>query len=164
MAEDLNEIKVARYIIIYKFLLGFFETILGLGMIVFGKTIYDLYINFRNNELFEDPHDFLALWLEKIVPYLLIHRGWVVLILLLLGITKMAGAIGLWYHKHWGLDILIVVTIGLLPFEIYALIAHPSLTKTAFFIINLFIALYLVNFKPKHYFTNLKNRIRQKNN
>ena len=159
MAEDLNEIKVARYIIVYKFLLGLFETILGLGMIIFGKSIYDMYVNFRNNELLEDPHDFLATLVEKIVPYLLIHRGWVVFILLLLGLTKMVGSVGLWYRKHWGLDLLIIVTIGLLPFEIYALLIHPSLTKTAYFIINLFIALYLVKFNPKGYFTHLKKRI-----
>ncbi len=162
MNEDLNEIKVARYIIIYKFLLGFFETILGFGMIVFGTRIYNLYINFRNSELLEDPHDFLATLIEKIVPYLLIHRGWVVFILLLLGLTKMIGSIGLWQRKHWGLDLLIIVTIGLLPFEVYALVANPSFSKTAYFIINLFIALYLVNFNPKGYFTNLRNRIKIK--
>ena len=157
--EDKEEVRVARYIIVYKFLLGLLETLLGLGMIIFGRTIFELYTNFRNNELFEEPHDFLAMVVEKIMPYILAHRGWVVLILLLLGITKMAGAVGLWYRKHWGLDILIVVTIALLPFEVYALLAHPSLTKTAYFIINLFIALYLVRFNPKGYFTTLKNRI-----
>lgn len=157
-----KEYHVSRYIIVYKFILGLFEVILGLGIIIFGKRIFELYINFRNNGLFEDPHDFLAFWAEKIVPYILMHRGYVVLILLLLGITKMAGAYGLWNKKHWGLDILIFVTIALLPFEIYAIIAHPSLTKTAYFIINLFIALYLVNFKPHHYFTKLKNRITNK--
>ena len=157
MAE---EFRVAKYIIVYKFLLGLLETLLGFGMIIFGKGIYELYANFRNSELLEDPHDFLATIIEKIVPYILIHKGWVVLILLLLGITKMIGSAGLWYKKHWGLDILIVVTILLLPFEVYAIITHPSLTKTAYFIINFFIALYLVNFKPKDYFTKLKQRIK----
>lgn len=159
MSEDQSEIRVAKYIIVYKFLLGFFETVLGFGMIIYGKRIYDMYLSFRNNELLEDPHDFLAFWAEKIVPYLLMHRGWVVFILLTLGLTKMVGAVGLWYRKHWGLDILIVVTIALLPFEIYALITHPSFTKTAYFVINLFIALYLVNFNPKGYFINLKKRV-----
>ncbi len=162
MAEDkieVDEITIARYIIVYKFLLGLFETVLGVAMIIYGKTIFDLYVNFRNSELLEDPHDYLAMLVEKIVPYLLMHRGWVVFILLLLGITKMAGAVGLWYRKQWGLDILIVVTIALLPFEIYALVTHPSLTKTVYFIVNLFIALYLVKFNPKGYFTHLKKRI-----
>ena len=154
-----KQYHVSRYIIAYKFILGLFEVILGVGIIIFGKKIYELYVNFRNNELLEDPHDLLAQTTERFVPFLLAHQGYVVFILLLLGITKMAGAVGLWYKKHWGLDILIFVTIALLPFEIFALILHPSLTKTAYFIINLFIALYLVNFKPKDYFTNLKKRI-----
>lgn len=160
--QDLSEIKVARYIIVYKFLLGLFETILGFGILIFGQAIYDMYVNFRDNELLEDPHDFLAIWAEKIVPYLLMHKNYVVLILLLLGITKMVGSIGLWYRKHWGLDILIMVTIALLPFEIYALVTHPSFSKSAYFIINLFIALYLVKFNPKGYFTNLHKRISTK--
>ena len=154
-----KEYHVSRYIIAYKFILGLFEVILGVGIIIYGKKIYELYINFRNSELLEDPHDLLAQVTERLIPYILAHQGYVVFILLLLGITKMAGCVGLWYKKHWGLDILIVVTIALLPFEIYAMVAHPSLTKTAYFIINLFIALYLVNFNPKGYFTHLKKRI-----
>lgn len=155
-----KEYHVSRYIIVYKFILGLFEVILGFGIIIFGKKIYELYLNFRNSELLEDPHDLLAKATEKFIPFLLAHQGYVVFILLLLGITKMVGSVGLWYRKHWGLDVLIVVTIALLPFEIYAILAHPSLTKTAYFIINLFIALYLVNFNPKGYFTNLKERIK----
>ncbi len=152
---------VSRYIIAYKFILGLFEVILGLGIIIYGTKIYQLYINFRNSELLEEPHDLVARTLERVLPYLLAHRGFVVFILLLLGITKVIGCIGLWYRKHWGLDILIIVTIALLPFEISALILYPSLTKISFFIINFFIALYLVNFNPKDYFTNLKQRIKK---
>ncbi len=155
-----KEYHISRYIIAYKFILGLFEVILGLGIIVYGKKIYTLYINFRNSEVLEDPHDLLARTLERIVPYLLAHQGYVIFILLLLGVTKIVGCIGLWQRKHWGLDILIVITIGLLPFEISALVLHPNLTKISFFIINLFIALYLVNFNPKGYFTNLKQRIK----
>ena len=70
----------------------------------------------------------------------------------------MAGTIGLWYRKHWGLDILMVVTILLLPFELFSIAEHPSLTKASFFIINMFIALYLVDFNPKGYFTKFKKR------
>lgn len=155
-----KEYHVSRYIIVYKFILGLFEVILGVGIIIYGKKIYELYLNFRNNELLEDPHDLLAQATEKFIPFLLAHQGYIVFILLLLGLTKMIGSVGLWYKKHWGLDILIVVTVALLPFEIYALIFNPSLTKTAYFIINLFIALYLVNFKPKDYFSGLKKRIK----
>lgn len=150
---------VSRFIIAYKFILGLFETFLGIGTIIFGRKIFEIYLNFRNNELLEDPHDLLVAIAERVVPYLFAHRGYVVLILLLLGITKMVGSVGLWYKKHWGLDVLIVVTIILLPFESYYLVIHPSFLKTAYFLINILIALYLVNFNPKDYFTNLKDRI-----
>lgn len=154
-----KEFHVSRYIIAYKFILGFLETLLGVGTLIFGKIMYDVYLNFKNTEALEEPHDLLVFLTEKIVPYLFAHRGYVVLILLLLGLTKMVGSIGLWYRKHWGLDILIIVTIGLLPFESYYLIIHPSFSKIAYFLINLFIALYLVNFNPKGYFVNFKRRI-----
>lgn len=154
-----NVYHISRLIIVYKFLLGLLEVILGLGIIIYGQRIYLLYTNFRNSEVLEDPHDLLARLLETFVPYLLAHRGYVVLILLLLGVTKMAGSIGLMKRKHWGLDVLIIVTILLLPFETFAIFAHPNLTKVAFFVINMLIALYLVNFNPKGYFTSLKTRI-----
>lgn len=162
MTKENSQLRISKFIILYKFILGLIETILGLGIIIFGKEIYELYINFRNSDLFEDPHDFLAQATEKIIPYLLAHQGYVVLILLLLGITKIAGATGLWFHKHWGLDILIVVTILLLPFELLNLAASPNFSKILFFIINLFIALYLVNFNPHGYFKHLKQRIESK--
>src|SRR3989344_2127092 len=103
-----EEYHVSRYIIVYKFLLGLFETILGLGMLLFGSKISELYINFTNRELLEEPHELLALILQRIVPF--------------------------------------------------SLNVHPSLSKITFFIINMLIALYLVNFNPKGYFTKLKKR------
>jgi uncharacterized membrane protein len=154
-----KEYHVSRYIIAYKFILGLLETILGLGTLFFGSKMYEIYLNFKNSELLEEPHDVLVFLTEKIIPYLFAHKGYVVLILLLLGLTKVAGSAGLWYRKHWGLDILIVVTIALLPFESYYLIIHPSPSKLAYFLINILIALYLVNFNPKGYFTDLKKRI-----
>jgi len=155
-----NTKNISGYIIIYKFILGLIETILGLGIIFFGKRLFETYLNFTQNELFEDPHDLLAVILEKFVPYIFQHHIFIIFILLLLGISKMIGAVGLWYHKHWGLDILIVVTIILLPFEVVNLFRHLSLLNTAYFVINMLIALYLVNFNPKGYFTHLKHRLK----
>ncbi len=152
---------ISRLIIAYKFILGLLETLLGIGTIIFGRRIYEIYVNFKNNELLEDPHDLLVFIAEKIVPYIFAHQGYVVFILLLLGITKIIGSVGLWYRKHWGLDVLIVVTIILLPFETYYLVTQPSVSKIVFFLINFLIALYLVNFNPKGYFTNLKKRIKK---
>ncbi len=152
------EINISKVIIAYKFFLGLFEVLLGLGIVIFGKYILDLYQNFIYSEILDDPSDLLVSILDKIVPYLFAHQGFIVFFLLLIGVTKMVGAAGLFYRKHWGLDILVAVTIILLPFELFNLIAHPSFSKVIYFLVNMFIALYLVNFKPHHYFIHAKKR------
>jgi uncharacterized membrane protein (DUF2068 family) len=152
---------VSRIVIIYKFLLGLLEVLLGVGIFFFGDLLYEVYLNFRNSELLEEPHDFIALITEKLIPYLFAHQGYIVLILIFLGVTKMVGCVGLWYKKQWGLDILMAVTVFLLPFEIYAVIAHPTYSKVTFFLVNLFIAFYLVNFRPGDYFKDVQKRVRK---
>lgn len=157
-----KEFHVSKYIIAYKIILGIFELLLGLGMIFFGNRIFQLYINFRTAELLEDPHDLLVNIIERFVPYIFEHQGLIVFLLFLLAVVKIAGAVGLYYRRHWGLDLLVGLTILLLPFEGYHLLAKFSLLKLSYFIINIFIALYLVNFKPKHYFVGLRHRIGRK--
>ncbi|MCL4366570.1 DUF2127 domain-containing protein [Patescibacteria group bacterium] len=157
-----KELHVSRLIIIYKFSLGLIEIILGLGVIFFGQKVLDLYQNYKYQELFEDPHDLLVNLLDRVVPFAQNHQSSIIIILFLLGFVKIIGSIGLLYHKHWGLDLLIVLTIALLPFEAYHLLSDPNLTKTAYFFINILIALYLVNFRPKEYFVNVHHRIKHR--
>lgn len=156
-----KELHVSRYIIAYKLISGFLEIVLGFALILFGKQVYEIYVNYKIKELLEDPHDLVVSVLQKIVPYILEHQGYIVLILFLLGIVKMAGAIGLLYHKHWGLDLLVGLTVLLLPFEGFNMISDPTLTQFSYFSINLLIAFYLVNFNPKKYFHNLKHRVKK---
>lgn len=158
MKRNNKELHISKYIIVYKFVLGLIELILGTGIIIFGKPILTIYRKYSVRELLEDPHDLLANILEKIIPYLTAHLGYLVVILLVLGVVKIIAAIGLFYKKHWGLDILILLTVILLPFELYNLFLRPSPIKIVYFVINIFIALYLVNFKPHQYFSGLKNR------
>ncbi len=162
-SEEEFEIEVSRVIIAYKFILGLIELIIGISVPFLGKYLLDIYQNFATAELFEDPNDLLASILDKLIPYILAHQGFIIFILILLGVTKMLGAIGLFYRKHWGLDILVAVTVLLLPFELFNIFTHPSILKVIYFLINMFIALYLVNFKPKHYFEKVKKRYRRKN-
>lgn len=157
-----QELQISRYIIIYKFILGILELILGLGIIFFGKQIVIVYESFKAKEFLEDPHDLLVNIVEKVTPFLFKHQGYIVLILLLLGVVKVIGSIGLMYRKYWGLDLLIVLTISLLPFQLYNLSISFSWGKLAYFMINILIALYLVKFQPKKYFSNLKHRIHTK--
>lgn len=157
-----KELHVSRYIIIYKFVLGLLELILGIGILLFGKQAIETYQNFKSEELLEDPHDLLITITEKLLLFVLEHQGYIVLILILLGVVKITGAIGLFYHRHWGLDILVILTLLLLPFQTYSLVFHPSIDKAASFVINILIALYLVQFKPAEYFVRVKNKIKHR--
>lgn len=153
-------LHISTYIIIYKLILGLLELLLGLGIILFQKNVLQIYESFKTQEFLEDPHDLLVKLAENVVPFVLEHRGYIVLILILLGVVKIIGAIGLLYRQHWGLDILVVLTFLLLPFQSYSLLTNPSLYKVIYFTINALIALYLVEFKPKSYFVSLKTRIK----
>ncbi len=153
-----EEFHVSKYIIIYKFIAGLIELILGLGIIFGGKQIFNIYQNFKQGELLENPHDLLIFVLEKIIPYVFEHQVYIILLLLALGLVKILGAIGLVYKKHWGLDLLVGLTLILLPIDGFSLLTHPSWAKLIYLSINICISLFLVNFNPKDYFTDFKHR------
>jgi uncharacterized membrane protein len=143
------------FIIAYKLIFGLVESILGLGIIIFGTKYYQLYLSFQSQELLEDPHDLLATIGNSVVPYIIDHRTYIVLMLLLLGLVKVAGAIGLIYQKRWGVDLLLGLTIVLLPFQFYNLIFHHSLIDLFYIFIGIYIALYLTNYHPWDYTSRL---------
>lgn len=156
------KLNVSIYVIAYKFVLGVLELILGLGIVIFGNQILRLYFNFRSQELINDPDDLIIRLVERVLPYFLAYKGYIILILVILGLVKIVGAVGLYYKKHWGLDLLIGLTFLLLPFDLAALLQHSTWTKVFYFLINLLIALYLVQFHPTTYFKNLKERLIKK--
>jgi len=153
-----EEFHVSSYIIAYKLILGFGEFILGLAVLL-GKKYITLYTNFLTKELLEDPHDLIARTAESIVPYLFRHREYIIFTLIILGLAKIVGSIGLMYKKVWGQDLLLFVTILILPFQIISFLRSPSLFDLVYIIIGIFIIFWLVNFKPKEYVHNFKKRI-----
>ena len=144
-----KEFHVSVYILVYKFLLGLVELSAGIAIAFFGSKIYQLYRTGLIKELSEDPHDLLARLSETIVPDILAHHTVVVLYLIVLGLAKMLGAVGLIYKQNWGVDLLVGLTILLAPFQIINLILHPNFFDLIYFIVGIFIALYLVEFRPK---------------
>ncbi len=144
-----KQYHVSVYIIVYKFLLGIIEFALGIIIIVFGAEIYQAIQSTLLRELSEDPHDLLARLAESVVPNVLTHHGFVVLSLVVLGVAKMAGAIGLIYRQNWGVDLLVGLTIIMAPFQIVSLVLHPRVFDTLYLLVGFVIALYLVEFRPK---------------
>lgn len=157
-----DEFHVSRYILVYKFILGLVEFVIGLSILFFGRSIFRMYLGFRSQEILENPHDLLVLTIERILPFFLRHRDYIIITLIVLGIIKMVGAVGLYYRKHWGLDLLVAITVFLLPFDTYSLVSRPIWYKFIYLAVNIFIALYLVNFRPYEYVQGFKKRIKIK--
>lgn len=150
-----KEFHVSIYIVAYKFLLGFFEFGAGVTIAFFGSRIFQLYQASLLKELSEDPHDLLARLSESIVPNVLTHNTLVVFYLLVLGFAKMIGAVGLVYKQNWGVDLLVVLTILMAPFQIISLILHPHILDLLYLVVGLLIALYLIEFKPKAWISRM---------
>lgn len=144
-----KEFHVSWFIIVYKFIFGLIETLSGFGLAFFGKQILKLYTVDVSKELFEDPHDLIATVSEKFVPNLFTHNNFIVIYLIILGLAKVAGAVGLIYKQNWGVDLLVSLTVVMLPFQIVNLLLHPSLFDSIYILIGILIALYLIEFKPR---------------
>ncbi len=143
------ELHVSIYIVIYKFLLGIIEFSMGLAVGVFGTEIYRSLQGSLLRELSEDPHDLLAKIAVSIVPNVFTHNTFVVISLIVLGLAKMAGAIGLIYKQNWGVDLLVGLTLIMAPFQIVSLVLHPRVFDTLYLLVGFVIALYLIEFRPK---------------
>lgn len=157
-----QEYHVSWYIIAYKFLFGLIEVVLGAAIAVFGRMALVWYRVFAAQELSEDPHDLLVRLTEGVVPNLLAHHTFLVLYLILLGAAKIAGAIGLMYKQTWGVDLLVGLTLIMLPFQLVQLTRHPSLPDFIYISIGMFITLYLINFKPKEWATRVAKRVKRR--
>ncbi len=150
-----SEFHVSSYIVVYKFLLGLIEFSGGMTIALAGSRIYQLYQVSLLKELSEDPHDLLARLSETVVPNVLTHNTYVVIYLLVLGLAKMIGAVGLIYKQNWGVDLLVLLTILMAPFQIVNLVLHPHIFDLLYLIIGLLIALYLIEFRPRAWISRL---------
>lgn len=156
-----NKYHVSWYIIAYKLFFGLLEFILGLAITFFGRSALIWYRAYAARELFEDPHDLLVHLTKSIVPNVLAHHTFLALYLILLGGAKIAGAIGLMYKQHWGVDLLVGFTLIMLPFQLVRLAIHPSLPDFLYIGIGLFIAMYLVNFRPHEWAISVAKKVKR---
>ncbi len=150
-----KEFHVSVYIVIYKFVLGLIEFSAAVTIALAGSRIYQFYQASLLKELSEDPHDLLARLSESVVPNFLTHNTFVVIYLVVLGVAKMVGAVGLIYKQDWGVDLLVLLTILMAPFQIVNLILHPHVFDLFYLVVGLLIALYLIEFRPRAWVSKL---------
>ncbi len=163
-AEEIieEELHVSWYIIAYKFIVGFFEVLLGLGITFFGHSAYVWYQAYATQELSEDPHAVLVRMTKGFVPNTLTHHSFLVVYLILLGAVKMLGAVGMMRHQYWGVDLLVAVTVIILPFQAVQLVLHPSIIDFLYILLGIGISLYLVNFQPHAWFKKQARKIKKR--
>lgn len=154
-ANTHQEFHVSWAVIAYKFLFGLFESLSGIGILIWGTQAYDLFLRIVSKELTEDPHDVLANLTIRFVPNLLLHHTFLAIYLILLGVVKLAGVVGLIRQKNWGVDLLVGLTILMIPFQTISIIGHPDVMEILYFSFGLFIALYLVNFRPLEWMSRI---------
>lgn len=147
--KQTEEVEVSWIIVTYKFVLGLIETLSGLAMAILGKQIMAQYSFRLAQELMEEPHDLIARVSIGIVPNLFSHSTYVIASLIVLGLIKMAGAIGLVKKQNWGVDLLVGMTLIMLPFQVVSLVLHPNLFNCLYIAVGVVIALFLIQFKPK---------------
>ncbi|MCL4374557.1 DUF2127 domain-containing protein [Patescibacteria group bacterium] len=150
-----QEFHVSWYIVAYKLIFGLAELLTGIGIVFFGSQIFRLYTRLVSQELSEDPHDLLARLSERIVPHLFTHHTYLVMYLILLGTVKIAGAIGLMYKKNWGVDLLVGLSIILLPFQLASFFSHPNVFDAGYAVLGIFIIFYLTEFRPHAWISRL---------
>jgi uncharacterized membrane protein (DUF2068 family) len=153
--------NISKTVVYYKLITGIIELILGLGILFLGKNISRIYASYKLKELLEDPHDLLINIVGEITPILRHYHTYLMVFLIVFGVVKIIGAIGLLYDKEWGLDLLIMFFFLMLPFDIYTLLSHITFLKTLYFLINTLIAFYLVEFRPHTYFWKYINILKK---
>ncbi len=150
-----EEFHVSTYIIVYKFILGIFELAAGIAIALFGSKMYQLFQTSVIKELAEDPHDLLARISENVIPGVFAHHTYLVVSLIVLGLAKVVGAMGLVYKQNWGVDLLVALTMIMAPFQIINLARHPNFLDFLYLIVGLLIALYLVEFRPRAWISRI---------
>jgi uncharacterized membrane protein len=150
---------VSWLIIAYKLSFGLSELFLGIYITLFGRVALLWYQAQTIQELTEDPHDLLVRLTEGVIPNVLAHHTFLAIYLIILGTAKAAGAVGLIFKQNWGVDLLVGLTLIMLPFQVIRLTLHPSIIESLYVVIGLIIAMYLINFRPHEWIKRTASKL-----
>ncbi len=134
-------------VVLYELVVGSIETTIGLGLIIFGEELQELYFNFRNTGILDSPHGLIITSVQKYAPFLSAHYLFIGIYLFLVGLTKIICGIGLSQRKRWADYLLVGLLLVFLPLDIVGLLHHPSITRILFVSLNIVIILYLTRDK-----------------
>lgn len=105
--------------IVLKALDGALEILGGIALLFSGMLVHIALVLIQN-ELIEDPHDFLATYLQHTLPSFLAQSGWFAsLYLFSHGIVKIVLVAGLLRNKLWAYPSAIVVFALFVAYQLY---------------------------------------------
>lgn len=123
MLQESQREKVIRKVFVWGVLLKAFDgvvEILGGIALLFSGTLANIVLLLIQNELIEDPHDFLATYLQHTLPMFLAQSGWfAALYLFSHGIVKIVLVAGLLRNKLWAYPSAIVVFALFVAYQLY---------------------------------------------
>lgn len=106
--------------------------LIGGAALLFSGTLASVSATLIQNELIEDPRDFLAVHLQNSLPALLAHSGWFAsLYLISHGVIKIGLAVGLLRDKLWAYPTAIVAFALFIIYQLY----RYTFTHSAFLLL-----------------------------
>ncbi|MFZ3072988.1 MAG: DUF2127 domain-containing protein [Thermodesulfobacteriota bacterium] len=140
--------RFLKIIIIQKFIAGIIEIILAFGILRFaGEDLANMVRQAAFYLGIAEENHFIQWTLKKAGA---LHTNTILGVsasLLLLGGLALLEAYGLHMRRIWGEWLTIVSTSLFIPYEIYVLIAHPTIIKLSILVFNCAIVYYLAKHK-----------------
>lgn len=157
MAQKNSSQKLVAF---YEIVTGIFQTILGLGLLVFGDELYGLYISLLGLELI-NSREYLENILTIFFPFLIQHHIALAILLLGLGLVKTVSGWAIYKDLEWGKLLLVLFLLFLIPTDIFSLVQKFTIYKLLFLFLDCLIILIIVNFKPNKFYLEQKNYLRK---
>lgn len=148
MGEAKKKGRFLKVIIVQRFIAGIIEIVLAFGILNFaGKDMAEMVRNVAYFLGIAEENHFIQWTLHEAGA---LHTNTILgasLSLFLLGGLALFEAYGLHMRKKWGEWLTVISTSLFIPYEIYILIAHPSIIKLSILVFNCAIVYYLAKHK-----------------
>lgn len=137
-----------KFIILYKTLMGFTETVVSISFFkLFGRNLEVAFTGFAMSLHLDTENRITASAIKRLG---MIGNGTLIgitIILLLFGILNLIEAWGLHMRRRWGEWLTVIATSLLIPFEIYEIFIGVTAFKVFILVMNVIIVYYLARHK-----------------
>ncbi|MEO7803355.1 MAG: DUF2127 domain-containing protein [Actinomycetota bacterium] len=132
----------------FKFLSGTAEFAAGLSLLILPPSLLTIIFNLASaEEMREDPTDAMVLFIQHRLPQLLGTKHMFAIGLILLGMVKIVGSVGLLRRKAWAYKLLVVILVALIPFDAFHLANKMSALSLGLFAANVLVLGLLLLFR-----------------